>query len=139
MTAEPKVGDLIYGAKALATFLFGNAEDNKNRRKIYGLAQTGVLPLFKLNNVLCGRASAIATALAEREKEARRLPPSSMKVATRLLEAAVARIVTNPATENLLADAETQISTPRKRLTTVETHKSRAGQCSKVSRDNPVA
>ena len=39
-------GDLLIGAEAIAEFVFG---DKTKRRQVYWAAETGALPIFKLN------------------------------------------------------------------------------------------
>lgn len=58
-------GDLLYGAAAIARFLFGSEKD---RRKVYGLADSAAIPTFKLNGVACGRRTSIASRILERER-----------------------------------------------------------------------
>ncbi len=46
--------DLLRGAAEISRFLYG---DLSSRRKIYHLAKTTDLPVFKLGEVLCARKS----------------------------------------------------------------------------------
>lgn len=48
--------DLLRGADKIAEFLFGDARD---RRKVYHLAETSRLPVFRLGAVLCARRSVL--------------------------------------------------------------------------------
>lgn len=48
--------DLLEGAEAISAFLYG---DREKRRKIYHLAATSRLPVFRLGSVLCSRKSKI--------------------------------------------------------------------------------
>jgi hypothetical protein len=48
--------DLLIGADAIARFLFG---ENGSRRKVYYLAETSHLPVFRLGAVLCARKSVL--------------------------------------------------------------------------------
>ena len=48
--------DLLYGADAIAEFMFG---DRNRRRQIYHLVQNGRLPVFKLGATLCARRSTL--------------------------------------------------------------------------------
>ena len=57
--------DLLRGAEAIAEFLYGDATQ---RRKIYHLAETSRLPIFRLGSVLCARRSVLITWIAEQEK-----------------------------------------------------------------------
>ena len=59
--------DLLYGAAAIAEFMFG---DEGERRKIYGLAESGRLPVFRLGAILCARKSTIVRDIATRERAA---------------------------------------------------------------------
>ena len=60
--------DLIYGAAALAKFLFGA---NGSRRKIYYLAKYTKIPLFRIGSVLCGRRSVLTEWVAKQENRAK--------------------------------------------------------------------
>lgn len=57
-------GDMLRGAEAISEFLFGTGED---RRKVYHLASTGVLPCFNLGATLCARRSVLMKWIAEQE------------------------------------------------------------------------
>lgn len=59
--------DLLYGAAAISRYMFGTEE---KRRKVYGLAASGVIPTFKIGAILCSRRSRIATAVALQESAA---------------------------------------------------------------------
>jgi hypothetical protein len=48
--------DMLRGADQIAEFLFGDAGE---RRKVYHLAETSRLPLFRLGSVLCARRSVL--------------------------------------------------------------------------------
>jgi hypothetical protein len=48
--------DTLHGADEIAEFLFGSARE---RRKVYHLAETSRLPLFRLGSVLCARRSVL--------------------------------------------------------------------------------
>ena len=48
--------DLLRGAEEIAQFLFG---DRGQRRKVYHLASTSTLPVFKLGSLLCARKSVL--------------------------------------------------------------------------------
>lgn len=66
MRAQPATGepypsladDLLRGADAIATFVFGSA---RHRRKIYYLATDAKLrmPVFRLGSVICARKSTL--------------------------------------------------------------------------------
>jgi hypothetical protein len=64
---EPFSDDLLYGAAAIAQFMFGNKQ---KRRQVYGLAAGGQIPVFRLNAILCARKSSIRNSIAERERAA---------------------------------------------------------------------
>jgi hypothetical protein len=57
--------DLLRGADTIAEFVFGNKAE---RRKIYHLAETSRLPVFRLGSVLCARRSVLMAWIAEQEK-----------------------------------------------------------------------
>ena len=40
--------DLLYGAGAIAEFMFGKQNRRKNRRKVYGLVAAKLLPPFRV-------------------------------------------------------------------------------------------
>lgn len=62
---EPEFAqDILRGADAIAAFLFG---DRKQRRKVYHLAATSKLPVFKLGSMICVRRSVILSWIAEQE------------------------------------------------------------------------
>jgi hypothetical protein len=46
--------DILRGADAIAEFFFGS---RRERRKIYHLAESGQLPVFRMGAVLCARRS----------------------------------------------------------------------------------
>jgi hypothetical protein len=62
--------DLLYGAEAIAEFLFGDEDERrkKNRRKVYGLVESGQLPVFRWGAILCARKSTIVRDIATRER-----------------------------------------------------------------------
>ena len=57
-------GDMLRGAEAISEFLFGEASD---RRKVYHLASTGVLPCFNLGAVVCARKSVLMQWIVQQE------------------------------------------------------------------------
>lgn len=57
-------GDLLRGAADIAEFLFG---DRARRRKVFHLAATSNLPIFKLGSMLCGRRSTLLRYVADQE------------------------------------------------------------------------
>lgn len=56
--------DLLRGADKIAEFLFGDARE---RRKVYHLAETSRLPIFRLGSVLCARRSVLLEWVAHQE------------------------------------------------------------------------
>jgi hypothetical protein len=56
--------DLLRGADAIAEFLYG---DKKFRRKVYHLASTTKLPVFKLGSMICARKSVLLKWIAAQE------------------------------------------------------------------------
>jgi hypothetical protein len=61
--------DLLRGADQIAEFLFG---DPGERRKVYHLAETSRLPVFRLGSLLCARRSVLLAWIAEQEQHGRR-------------------------------------------------------------------
>ncbi len=59
--------DLLRGADKIAEFLFGT---DTERRKVYHLASTSRLPVFKLGSVLCARRSVLLDWIACQERRA---------------------------------------------------------------------
>ena len=65
---EPLDRDLLRGAGAIASFLFG--DDPGGRRRVYHLASASDekrLPVFYLGSIICARRSTMLTWIAERE------------------------------------------------------------------------
>lgn len=62
--------DILEGAVAIAEYLFGSRE---LRRKVYYLAETSQLPVFRLGSVLCARKSVLAVFIKGQEKQPIRL------------------------------------------------------------------
>lgn len=56
--------DMLRGADEIATFIFGK---RGGRRKIYYLAETSHLPVFRLGSVLCARRSVLMRWIAGQE------------------------------------------------------------------------
>ncbi len=67
--AEPEVRplgpDLLRGADQIAEFMFGTPME---RRKIYHLADTKKLPVFRLGALLCARKSTLLTWIEAQEQ-----------------------------------------------------------------------
>jgi hypothetical protein len=61
--------DLLFGAEAIAEFLFG---DRKKRRRVYHLNTTGQLPLGKMGETLIARKSTLTKHIAKGETLARK-------------------------------------------------------------------
>ncbi len=59
--------DLLRGADKIAEFLFGT---ETKRRKVYHLASTSRLPVFKLGSLLCARRSVLLDWIASQERRA---------------------------------------------------------------------
>jgi hypothetical protein len=57
-------GDVIEGADAIAEFLFGS---KKYRRRVYYLAESSRLPIFRLGSVLCARKSVLLEFISTQE------------------------------------------------------------------------
>jgi hypothetical protein len=69
-TSHELAGDLLRGADEIAEFIFGK---RGGRRKIYYLAETSHLPVFRLGAVLCARRSVLLRWISG--QESRVLPP----------------------------------------------------------------
>jgi hypothetical protein len=63
-TAPDLSADLLRGADSIAEFLFGEGGD---RRKVYHLAETSRLPVFKLGSKICARKSVLLEWIADQE------------------------------------------------------------------------
>lgn len=67
-TGPPELADdLLMGAAAISTFMFGAAYE---RRRVYWLADTGQLPVFRIGSILCARKSSILKAVELHERAA---------------------------------------------------------------------
>jgi hypothetical protein len=64
--------DILEGADAIAELLFGteDSERDRNRHKIYYLAERSRLPLFRLGTMLCARKSVLLAFIASQEERA---------------------------------------------------------------------
>jgi hypothetical protein len=60
--------DLLRGADEITEFLFG---DRKLRRRVYHLAATSNLPVFKLGSVICARKSVLLKWITDQESRRR--------------------------------------------------------------------
>ena len=76
-TSSPELADdLLRGADSIAEFIFGSkSKRGSGRRKIYYLAETSHLPVFRLGAVLCARKSVLLRWISGQESRAR-LPGS---------------------------------------------------------------
>lgn len=64
-TPEKLADDLLRGAAAIAEFVYG---DSAARRKIFHLAETSRIPVFRLGSMLCARRSVLLKWIAEQEE-----------------------------------------------------------------------
>jgi hypothetical protein len=67
-TSHELASDLLRGADEIAEFIFGA---RGSRRKIYYLAETSHLPVFRLGAVLCARRSVLIRWIAGQENRVR--------------------------------------------------------------------
>jgi hypothetical protein len=75
-TPDKLAGDLLRGADEIAEFIFG-ARESRSRRKVYYLAATSHLPVFRLGAVLCARKSVLLGWISG--QESRVLPPDQSR------------------------------------------------------------
>jgi hypothetical protein len=66
--------DLLRGGEKIAEFLFGDPE---HRRKVYHLAETSRLPVFRLGKQLCARRSTLLDWVARQERGGRASRPGT--------------------------------------------------------------
>lgn len=66
---ESVAPDILRGADQIARFLFG---DSGARRRIYDLAEAGVLPVFRLGRIICARRSTLRVWISRQEGDAMR-------------------------------------------------------------------
>ncbi len=64
---HPLGSDLLRGADQIAEFMFGTPIE---RRKIYHLAETSKIPVFRLGALLCARRSTLLTWIEAQERRA---------------------------------------------------------------------
>jgi hypothetical protein len=57
--------DLLDGAHEIAEFLFG---DRRQRRRVYYLAESGFLPIFRLGSTICALRSTLRAWIAQQER-----------------------------------------------------------------------
>jgi hypothetical protein len=67
--SEGIADDLLRGADEIAEFIFGK---KGGRRKVYYLAETSHLPVFRLGAVLCARRSVLLSWISGQESRVRR-------------------------------------------------------------------
>ena len=61
--------DLLHGAEAIATFIFGS---EKHRRKVYYFANEAKvrrMPMFRIGNVICARKSKLIEWIEAQERD----------------------------------------------------------------------
>lgn len=58
-------GDILRGADAIASFLYGDAS---YRRKVYNLVRTRHLPHFRLGATICARKRVLTNWIADQEQ-----------------------------------------------------------------------
>jgi hypothetical protein len=63
---RPLSDDLLRGAEEIAEFFFGSRTE---RRKIYHLAESSRLPVFRMGSVLCARKSRLLSWIEEQEQQ----------------------------------------------------------------------
>ena len=64
------LGDLLYGARAIAELLFGTA-DEEARRRVYSMSDAGAISTFRLEGALCSRRSLIVADVEEATRKSR--------------------------------------------------------------------
>ena len=64
-TSEYLADDLLYGGIAIAVFIWG---DPGKRRRVYHLAETERLPVFRMGATLCARKSRLLAWIERQEK-----------------------------------------------------------------------
>lgn len=61
---QPLADDILRGADEIAKFIFG---ERGNRRKVYYLAESTRLPVFRLGSMLCARRSVLLNWISGQE------------------------------------------------------------------------
>lgn len=81
--------DLLYGAEAIADFVFGTTGDRRlNRRKIYTMIESGRgLPIFHMGGSVCARRSTILKWYEAQEVAALAEPPREPSDADKIPDA----------------------------------------------------
>jgi len=64
---RPLADDMLRGADEIAEHLFG---DRRARRKVYHLAETSRLPVFRMGSVLCARKTTLLRWIEDQEQAA---------------------------------------------------------------------
>jgi hypothetical protein len=67
-TPNELADDMLRGGDAIAEFIFGERE---SRRKVYYLAESSRLPVFRLGSVLCARKSVLLQWISGQESRVR--------------------------------------------------------------------
>jgi hypothetical protein len=62
---ETLAGDILYGAEAIAEFMYGRRQF---RRRVYNLVERGRLPHFKLGAGICSRKSVLRAWISDQER-----------------------------------------------------------------------
>lgn len=62
--ASSLAGDILYGADAIAEFMYGGKEC---RRAVYNLIQNKSIPHFRIGATVCARKSVLLAWIAEQE------------------------------------------------------------------------
>jgi hypothetical protein len=88
--------DLLRGADEIADFLFGDA---RQRRKVYHLAETSRIPVFRLGSKLCARPTVLIAWIAS--QEGRGWPKNSNETAPSVDRSAKAAKVSRAITDEL--------------------------------------
>jgi hypothetical protein len=69
VSASSVAGDILYGADAIALFLFG---ERKYRRRVYNLVEGNGLPIFRVGVNVCARKSVLLQWIAVQERSSSR-------------------------------------------------------------------
>ena len=56
--------DLLTGAREISLFIYGTEDD---RRKVYYLSESGILPTFRMGRIICARRSSILKRMEKME------------------------------------------------------------------------
>jgi hypothetical protein len=69
-------GDVLEGAAAIAEFLWAKSGP-RERRRVYWLVETGQLPVFYYNQLICARKTTLLRDIAQREAKTAELNAES--------------------------------------------------------------